>query len=87
MLLCAVGIQELLNVIKKVKEYNPDEVIFFLLYPQYSASTSGSSINEWNDLCKKENYKVKTKTICCYPIENNFLESHANLIKKSFKKI
>ena len=76
-----------LDVIKKVKEYNPDEVILLPLYPQYSASTSGSSINEWNDLCRKENYNIKTKTICCYPTENNFLESHANLIKKTIKNL
>ena len=75
------------DVIKKVKEYNPDEVILLPLYPQYSASTSGSSINEWNDLCRKENYNIKTKTICCYPTENNFLESHANLIKKTIKNL
>ena len=73
------------DVITKVREYNPDEVILLPLYPQYSASTSGSSINEWSSLCKKENYQVKTKTICCYPTENNFLESHANLIKKTLK--
>jgi len=73
------------DVITKVREYNPDEVILLPLYPQYSAATSGSSINEWNDLCKEENYQVKTKTICCYPTENNFLESHANLIKKTLK--
>ena len=75
------------EVIKKVREYNPDEVVLLPLYPQYSASTSGSSINEWNNLCKKENYKVKTKTICCYPTESNFLESHANLIKKILKTL
>ena len=75
------------QVIKKVKEYNPEEIILLPLYPQYSASTSGSSINEWNDLCKKENYKVKTKTICCYPTENNFVKSHANLIKETIKNL
>jgi len=76
-----------IDVIKKVKDYNPDEVILLPLYPQYSASTSGSSVKEWNDLCKKENYKVKTKTICCYPTENNFIESHAYLIKKTLKTL
>ena len=73
------------DVIKKVKEYNPDEIILLPLYPQYSASTSGSSINEWNDLCKKENYQIKTKTICCYPTENNFVKSHISLINKTLK--
>jgi len=76
-----------IDVIKKVKEFNPEEIILLPLYPQFSAATSGSSINEWNDLCKKENFKVKTKTICCYPTENNFVESHANLIKKTLKTI
>ncbi len=42
------------DVIKKVKEFNPEEIILLPLYPQFSASTSGSSINEWKDLCKKK---------------------------------
>jgi len=75
------------DVIKKIKEFNPEEIILLPLYPQFSAVTSGSSINEWNNLCKKENYNVKTKTICCYPTENNFVESHVNLIKKTLKNI
>ena len=75
------------DVIKKVREYNPEEIILLPLYPQFSASTSGSSINEWKDLCKKENYKVKTKTICCYPTESNFIASHVSLIKKTLQNI
>ena len=75
------------DVIKKVKEYNPNEIVLLPLYPQYSASTSGSSIKEWNDLCKKENFNIKTKTICCYPSEDNFLESHTYLIKKTIKNL
>jgi ferrochelatase len=71
------------DVLKTVKEYNPEEIILLPLYPQFSASTSGSSINEWNELCEKENYKIKTKTICCYPTENNFITSHISLIKKT----
>ena len=75
------------DVIKKVREYNPEEIILLPLYPQFSASTSGSSINEWKDLCKKENYKVKIKTICCYPTESNFIASHVSLIKKTLQNI
>ena len=75
------------SVIKKVKEYNPEEIILLPLYPQYSASTSGSSIDEWNEVCKKENYNIKNKTIFCYPTENNFIESHISLIKKTLKTL
>jgi len=76
-----------IDVIKQVKEYNPEEIILLPLYPQFSASTSGSSINEWKNLCKKENYRIKTKTVCCYPTENNFILSHVNLIKKTIKNL
>ena len=75
------------EVIQKVKEYNPEEIILLPLYPQYSAATSGSSIDEWKMVCKKEKYKVKTKIICCYPTENNFIESHISLIKKTLSTL
>ena len=74
-------------IIRTVKEENPNEIILLPLYPQFSASTSGSSIKEWNDLCKKENLNIKTKPICCYPTEKNFLVSHAELIKKTIKNL
>ena len=70
------------DVIKKVKEFNPEQIILLPLYPQYSNATSGSSIKEWLDISKKENLKVETKIICCYPTEKDFILSYANLIKE-----
>ena len=70
------------EVIKKVKNFNPEQIILLPLYPQYSNATSGSSIKEWFDVCKKENFRVETKTICCYPTEKDFILSYASLIKE-----
>ncbi len=69
------------KVINEVKNYNPDEVILMPLYPQYSAATSGSSIKEWKDVCKKNSYNVKTNIICCYPSDKNFINAHVKEIK------
>ena len=69
------------DVIKKVREFNPKQIILLPLYPQYSDATSGSSIKEWLDVCKKEDFKIETKIICCYPTEKDFILSYANLIK------
>jgi ferrochelatase len=71
-----------IDVVKKVKEFNPQQIILLPLYPQYSDATSGSSIKEWSDVCKKENLNIDTKTICCYPTEKDFILSYANLIKE-----
>ena len=75
------------DVIKNVQIFNPDEVILMPLYPQFSAATSGSSIKEWKDVCKKNNYNVKTSTICCYPTDNNFIRAHTKEIIKKIKDI
>ena len=75
------------KVIDDVKIYNPDEIILLPLYPQYSAATSGSSIKEWHAVCKKNNYKVKTSTICCYPTDDSFIKSHVEVIKKKIKDL
>ena len=75
------------DVIKDVQLYGPDEVVLMPLYPQYSAATSGSSIKEWKDVCRKNNYHVKTSTICCYPTDQNFINAHTKEIIKKIKDL
>ena len=75
------------NVIKEVISFNPEEVVLMPLYPQYSAATSGSSIKEWNEICKKNNFKVKTSTICCYPTDQNFIQAHKDEIVKKIANL
>ena len=75
------------NVVKEVINYNPEEIILMPLYPQYSAATSGSSIKEWNDVCTKNSFKVKTSTICCYPTDENFVQAHKDEIMKKIENL
>ncbi|MDC0616246.1 ferrochelatase [Candidatus Pelagibacter sp.] len=75
------------DVIKDVQLYGPNEVVLMPLYPQYSAATSGSSIKEWKDVCRKNNYHVKTSTICCYPTDQNFITAHTKEIIKKIKDL
>jgi ferrochelatase len=75
------------DVIKEVQLYNPEEIVLMPLYPQYSAATSGSSIKEWKDVCKKNNYEIKTSIICCYPKDKNFIDAHVNEINKKVKNL
>ncbi|MDB9760969.1 ferrochelatase [Pelagibacteraceae bacterium] len=70
------------ETIKKVKEFNPGQIVLLPLYPQFSNATSGSSIKEWQDVCKKEDLKTETKIICCYPTEKDFILSYSSLIKQ-----
>ncbi len=74
------------EVVENVKKYNPDKVVLLPLYPQFSTTTSDSSINEWKDICEKKGFTAPTKTICCYPVEEGFIDAVTGLIKKELKK-
>jgi len=76
-----------IDVIKDVQQFGPDEIVLMPLYPQYSAATSGSSIKEWKDVCKKNNYNIKTSIICCYPTDKNFINAHKKEIIKKTKNL
>jgi ferrochelatase len=42
------------EAIKKVLATGSDEIVLLPLYPQYSGTTTGSSLNEWNRLFREE---------------------------------
>ena len=75
------------EVVNHVRNFNPGEIILMPLYPQYSAATSGSSIKEWKDVCKKNDLDIKTSTICCYPNDENFVLAHKEEILKKITNI
>ncbi len=67
------------EVYQEVLQYNPKEVILLPLYPQFSTTTTGSSVNEWKNI---NTNNFKTKTICCYPNDENFINAHVKSIRK-----
>ena len=75
------------ETIKKVINWDPQEVILLPLYPQFSTTTSGSSLVSWRDAALKNKYQIPTKIICCYPTEENFILAHTKSIKNTLNKI
>ncbi len=67
------------EVIKKVQEYSPDQIILLPLYPQFSSATSNSSLE---DFLRRLPRETKAKVICCYPTDPDFILAHTNLIKQ-----
>lgn len=65
------------EIVEKVKEFAPDEVILLPLYPQYSTTTTDSALHDW----RKYGLDVKTREVCCYPTEKNFIKSHVEMLR------
>ena len=55
------------------------------LYPQFSTTTTASSIKLWQEEAKRQGLTADTSTICCYPTQQDFIQSHAKLIAEAYK--
>ena len=63
------------KVAADVKKWGADEVVLLPLYPQFSTTTTGSSLAAWNAA-----FKGVARTVCCYPFEENFVSAHVDRI-------
>ena len=75
------------ETVESVKVYDPDEIILLPLYPQFSKTTSGSSLKEWKRVCKNKGLEVVTKIICCYPENVGWIDAQVELIESTIKQI
>lgn len=75
------------EVVKDIVAFNPDEVILLPLYPQFSTTTTLSSIEDFSDKIRKKLPDILYKTICCYPKDKTFIQSHVDLISQAMEKI
>lgn len=67
------------EVVEQIKNYKPSEIIAIPLYPQFSVTTSESSIKEFYELIKNQN--IIFKTLCCFFTDESFIKSHTSLIE------
>jgi protoporphyrin/coproporphyrin ferrochelatase len=57
----------------EVKAWNPDEVVLLPLYPQYSTTTTRSSLDDWRAAAADVGLAAPTRAVCCYPVESGFV--------------
>ncbi len=73
-------------VARNVRAYMPDRIILLPLYPQYSTTTTASSVADWEKSAKKAGLNVPTRLVCCYPTDYGFTAAHVRLIKDAYWK-
>jgi ferrochelatase len=69
-----------------VKKFAPDEIVLLPLYPQFSTTTTGSSLADWQKAAGSLQLTVSNKAVCCYPTESGFVAAVTRLIRESLAK-
>ena len=69
-----------------VKAWGPDEILLLPLYPQFSSTTTGSSIEAWNHAAARIGLDVPTTTLCCFHSDAGFAEATAAIVRGAWEK-
>lgn len=70
----------------EVKQWGASQVLLLPLYPQFSSTTTASSIADWRDAAKSVGLDLPTRALCCYSGEAGFIASLAAEIKQELAK-
>ncbi len=66
-----------------VKRWGADRIVLLPLYPQFSTTTTASSLLDWKRAAAKAGLTAPTTEICCYPDASGFIAAESDLIKQT----
>ena len=66
---------------RAVEAFKPDKIVLLPLYPQYSTTTTASSLKDWARAAKKAGLRGPASSVCCYPWEKGFVDAAAARIR------
>lgn len=69
-----------LEVAAAVAQFDPADTVLLPLYPQYSTTTSRSSLHEWRRAARKHGLNAREHAVCCYPTQSGLLAAQARLV-------
>lgn len=65
-----------------VRDYAPDRIVLLPLYPQFSTTTTESSLRVWREAAAKVGLDRPTRLVCCYAGEAGFVAAAADLVRQ-----
>jgi ferrochelatase len=69
------------DALREVKAWGADKTVLLPLYPQFSTTTTASSLASWKDAGGNAD-----ATICCYPTVPAFIAAHARALIETWEK-
>ncbi|MGH7044617.1 MAG: ferrochelatase [Acetobacteraceae bacterium] len=63
------------ETVRAVKAWGPDEVVLLPLYPQFSTTTTGSSLDAWRNAACDAALVAPVSAVCCYPDDPGFADA------------
>jgi ferrochelatase len=68
-----------------VKAWQPDEIVLLPLYPQYSTTTTGSSLTAWREAAARVGLVAPTAAVCCFPTDPAFIDATLSIVRNAYE--
>ncbi len=72
------------EVATAVRDWAPDEVVLVPLYPQYSTTTTGSSLTAWREAAAQAGLVAPVTTLCCYHADPAYVAATAAGVRRAY---
>lgn len=73
------------ETVREVKAFGPDRVLLLPLYPQYSTTTTGSSLTDWREQAAVAGLVAPVTTLCCWHSDPGFVAATASLVRSAIR--
>jgi ferrochelatase len=67
---------------RAVAAYAPDRLVLLPLYPQFSTTTTASSVEAWRKAAKAAGLNAPESRVCCYPWDKGFVAAVTETIQE-----
>jgi protoporphyrin/coproporphyrin ferrochelatase len=75
-----------LETARAVKAWQPDEIVLLPLYPQYSTTTTGSSLTAWRAAAARVGLIARTSALCCFPADPGFVVATLAIVRDAYDR-
>jgi protoporphyrin/coproporphyrin ferrochelatase len=71
---------------RAVKAWGAEEVVLLPLYPQYSSTTTGSSLTAWRTAAARVGLIAPVTTLCCYPTDPAYAAATTRIVQDAYDR-
>lgn len=75
------------EAVDRVDAFGAEQIILLPLYPQYSGTTTGSSIGDWDLAAAARGMEAERTLVCCYPDQAAFIKAHIDGIANAIRTL
>ena len=73
------------EAVAQIKAFGPQEIVLLPLYPQYSTTTTASSLRNFEDAARRAGLTWPVHRVCCFPDEPGFIAAQVRLLRAALE--